>query len=635
MSASIERGVLVMTMDNKIVEFNADIPALWKLQCKNLYNSKNLAALAVRECVQNSIDSILQALKAKVISKGLIDISWDTNENTLTISDNGMGMDIPTLHTKFLTLGGTTKGDAESTGGFGLAKSVILGCGTGFHIHTQDNEFSSDDIGVNPIHKTTFRQGTTITLYSPQVDIDKTINDKPIQLRWSIEDYVYTSIIPKNITVTLNGKPHPNQFTSTKKSHRLPAELGISSDMIPSNTTLKLNVFKTNSSIHYLYVRLRGLTQFKTYLSWNANCDVVLDFQTTIDPRSSEYPFSTNREGLKAAYQGIVEAIRDKVSQSPTSIAQDERYKETLYDNVNSVSAARNIATLVTNKQVTDTVKAVGGVVNTIKKQGGFTPQGGYTPVTVMDYVSQTANVIEQAAEQCNTTTSNVIQYVAPETLFQVNNPLQYSWIIYEDKEDKVKKMSQSSTVSTVIVWDAILKLMASTVGYLFEDKTFYPGVIYQKSTLGMCLEKTVYPKGKSAEQRKYVMLNPLEIPSGNPMKIALYLMGIAAHELAHLSAGSFEAHGETHSYIRELIMNENLDHVDDVVSLVKSSKLIRIIGRTEQKPTTTSEYKGMGVDELKTLATERGVNVSEIVEKYPNESILRMRLIMAIKKAS
>ena len=622
-----------MTMDNKIVEFNADIPALWKLQCKNLYNSKNLAALAVRECVQNSIDSILQALKAKVISKGLIDISWDTNKNTLTISDNGMGMDIPTLHTKFLTLGGTTKGDAESTGGFGLAKSVILGCGTGFHIHTQDNEFSSDDIGNNPIHKTTFRQGTTITLYSPQVDVDKTINDEPIQLRWSIEDYVYTSIIPKNITVTLNGKPHPNQFTSTKKSHRLPAELGISSDMIPSNTTLELNVFKTNSSIHYLYVRLRGLTQFKTYLSWNANCDVVLDFQTTIGPRSSEYPFSTNREGLKAAYQGIVEAIRDKVSQSPTSIAQDERYKETLYENVNNVSAARNIAAVITNKQVTDTVKAVSSAVESIKQRGGFTPQGGYTPVTVMDYVSQTANVIEQAAEQCNTTTSKVIQYAAPETLFQVNNPLQYSWIIYEDTESKIKKMSQSSTVSLVIVWDSIVKLMASAVGYLFKDKNFYPGIVYQTNTMGMCLEKTIYPKGKSAEQRQYIMLNPLEIPTGSPMKIALYLMGNAAHELAHLSAGSFEAHGETHSYTRELIMNENLDNVDSIIDIIKSSKINRILNRSSAKNLPTSQYKSMSLDELKSVAMNKGIDVESMCAKYANEPILRMRLTMALKK--
>ena len=623
-------------LNSKIVEFQADIPTLWKLQCKNLYNSKNLAALAVRECVQNSLDSIQEAIKIGKIKQGKIDISWNEDEDYLTITDNGMGMDIDTLHNKFLTLGGTTKGDSDNTGGFGLAKSVILGCGTGFNIHTQDNQFSSTDIGVNPIHKTTYLQGTEIKLYKPQVNLTHTLVYAAYELEDAVKDYIFSSIIPKNTKITLNGETCPYKFRPTVKSRRIPAELGISNDMIPADTTLDINVFKTKNALHYLYVRLRGLTQFKMYLSWNANCDITLDFQTTLDPRSSEYPFSTNREGLKAHYQGIVEAIRDKVSQSPTSVAKDDRYKETIYDNVESpknVAAARNLVTTLTTKQVEDTVKGLEPVITAIKNSGGFSPQGGYTPVTVMDYVAQTAQVINQAATQCNATKAQIIESIQPTTLFKLNNPLSHSWIVYEDTRWKNhKRINQSSLVSLVIVWDSILKLMASTIADRFDTKEFYPGVILEENVMGMCLEKMVYPKNKSMETRYYVMVNPLEMPKGSPTKLALWLMGVAAHELAHLICGSYEAHGESHSYTREAIMNFNLDNVDNIVGIVKSSKIQRTLGNSIST-STKSPYKDMDIAELANLADSKGIDITALQNKYPDPRIFRMRLIMALKK--
>ena len=56
---------------NKTAELQADIAAMWQLQCRNLYQSANLGALAVREGVQNSRDAIKQALKDGVIKQGV------------------------------------------------------------------------------------------------------------------------------------------------------------------------------------------------------------------------------------------------------------------------------------------------------------------------------------------------------------------------------------------------------------------------------------------------------------------------------------------------------------------------------------------------------------------------------------
>lgn len=629
---------MVVDYTTKVVELRADVHTMWKLQCQNLYNSKNLGALAVRECVQNSLDSIRAAIKARKISRGTIRIDWEGD--TLTIEDNGLGMDIATLHNKFLTLGGTTKGDADNVGGFGLAKSVILGCGQGFQVETQDNIFSSNDLGKNPIRKQAFRAGTKITLYDVQVGDNQKISSKEWAFEDAIEDYIFSSDIPKDVDIYLNGKLHELYFKPTKSTHRLPAEFNIGSDMIPHNTELKIDVYKTKSTVKYLYVRLRGLTQFKQYLCWNANSDIVLDIITTIDPRSSDYPFATNREGLKAQYQGLIEAIRDKVSQAPLSIARDNRYKETLYDNVNDgskdqLAAATALSTVVVSSQVASTAQEIAKVVSSIKSKGGFTPQGGYVPATIFDYVQQYNNAVDQAAKELGTSKKEVVRHVQPDTLFKLNNPLSHSWLIYEDTEWKHhKKLNKSAIVSAVVVWDTILKLMASNVSQLFSTCNFYPGIVSESKTMGMCLEKYITKEGKS-EKRCYIMVNPLEIPSGNPQKIALWLMGVASHELAHFVCGSFEAHGETFSYTREAIMNANLDAVDDVVTIIKASSFQKILGQEVKKSTpSSSDYSKQSLQELETAAIASGVDVPRLKDKYTDLRIYRMRLTMALKKA-
>lgn len=625
----------------KVVELRADVHTMWRLQCQNLYNSKNLGALAVRECVQNSLDSIRAAIKARKIKRGAIRISWSGND--LTIEDNGLGMDIATLHDKFLTLGGTTKGDADNVGGFGLAKSVILGCGQGFQVETQDNVFSSDDLGKNPIRKQSPRVGTKITLYDVQIGDNRLISDKMWMFEDAIRDYILSSDIPKDVDIYLNDKVYPLYFKPTKSTHRLPAEFSIGNDMIPHNTELKIDVYKTKSSVKYLYVRLRGLTQFKQYLCWNANSDIVLDIVTSIDPRSGDYPFATNREGLKAQYQGLIEAIRDKVSQAPLSIARDNRYKETLYDNVNDgskdqITAASALSTVVVSHQVASTVHEVAKVVSTIKSRGGFTPQGGYVPATIADYVQQYNDAMEKTAKELGTTKKDVVKHIQPDTLFKLNNPLSHSWLIYEDTEWKPrKKLNKSATVATVVVWDTILKLMASNVTSLLSSSNFYPGIVSEAKTMGMCLEKFITKDGKS-EKRVYVMVNPLEVPEGSSQKVALWLMGVASHELAHFICGSFEAHGETFSYTREAIMNANLDAVDDIVKIIEAASFQKILGHTPPEKATSNstgtDFSKMSIHELEDVASTNGVDVSSLMRKYTDSRIYRMRLTMAVKKA-
>lgn len=629
-----------MDYSSKIVELSADVATIWRLQCRNLYNSKNLAALAVRECIQNSIDAISSAIKLGQIKPEDAAISIKTSGNDLIITDNGVGMDIQTLHEKFFNLGGTTKGDEDNVGGFGLAKAVILGCGTGFKVETQDNVCTSEDLGKNPIKKSTYFQGTRLTLFNVQTGKDTLISDNTSQFKSAVMDYVLSSDI--KVKITINDEVYAPYFdTSSSKARRTPAEFGISSSMIPDKTKVRIWVFKDKSSYSckYLYVRLRGLTQFKHYLGWNANCNIILDFDTNLDPRSVDYPFSTNREGLKAQFQGIVEAIRDKVSQSPLSISSNDEYIETLFDNANSnVESSRAIIASVSSESMFTVAKEVDKLNKTLIADG-IIPQGGWMTPSVGDKINQYNEKMSELAKASGVSVQQLIKQMSPEQIKSLDNPLDYAWIIWEDSEKSYKKINKSKAPEYITIWDNILRLMASRYSEL-DGKVFYPGVVSKKDVLGLCVEKHIQDNF-----RTFIMFNPFEVPTDTDCQIALYLMNLAAHELAHFACSAYEAHGETWAYTREAIMNNNLTQLETVIKLVKIGKLRKVFTKMKDSGDSSKDsedsdsdsridFSSMSFQELLDKATDLDIYVGPFkAMSIKNMPIARMRLVMAIKR--
>ena len=319
------------------------------------------------------------------------------------------------------------------------------------------------------------------------------------------------------------------------------------------------------------------------------------------------------------------------------SIAADDEYKETLYDNVNgSVEQARAISASVSMKDTQEIMVELSKVVtaaSVVKKSDGIIPQGGSTTPSVLDRVKQYNDTLEDIAEQQGITKAEVIKQMSMDTVKKIDNPLEHSWLVWEDKNN-TKRLNKSRTVDLIIVWDSILRLMAENYSDL-DGKVFYPGVVVKKDTLGLCVEKSVDSVG-----RTYVMVNPFEVKGENDTEIALYLMGLAAHELSHFVCGCYEAHGETFSYTREAIMNANLSQLTVITKLIKAGKLKKTLNKLTSK--TSQEVKNeCGIDFIKLsnaevvqMAIDYGVDVEAYQEKYTNEPILRMRLIMAIKKA-
>jgi hypothetical protein len=89
----------------------ADVDSVSNLLA-GIYQNPDRITIAVREMLQNSNDAILKAKELGQIKRGLFEVTFDRGNRTLTVYDNGVGMDEKVLCT-FTELGGTTKGSLD------------------------------------------------------------------------------------------------------------------------------------------------------------------------------------------------------------------------------------------------------------------------------------------------------------------------------------------------------------------------------------------------------------------------------------------------------------------------------------------------------------------------------------------
>lgn len=104
----------------------------------------------IAEFIQNSVDS----------GAGHIDLIFD--EDTITVIDNGKGMDFATMEKGMLTLGGSIK-DEGNVGGFGAAKKILLFSHEWYELHSLDNHVKGEQLDYKIIDGE-FIQGTKIKI---------------------------------------------------------------------------------------------------------------------------------------------------------------------------------------------------------------------------------------------------------------------------------------------------------------------------------------------------------------------------------------------------------------------------------------------------------------------------------------
>lgn len=278
-----------------------NVGAIWQLMTHQMYEEGDLPVLAIREAVQNGRDAIIKAIKSKQIDKGIIRVTWkeEGDFGTLTVSDNGIGMDENVLRDKFFVLGETGKAaeDAEDTasslGGFGAAKAVILGSSSAWDwmVETRDLVAVSKPGLKWAIHRADKpRQGTRVTIRKVFTEYRRGYAGWDYT-RNRILALLAASDLGSKVKLFFNGalveKRFPRRRGSFLKQYSKDFDWG-------PRISVSVRRYKQPSEGR-IWVRLGGLVQFSDKLLMGK--DIVVDVTTGIRPKEVDYyPFNASRD---------------------------------------------------------------------------------------------------------------------------------------------------------------------------------------------------------------------------------------------------------------------------------------------------------------------------------------------------
>lgn len=275
----------------RIAELKINPQAVWKILGPQQYSERPLTAITIRELLQNADDAVLATGR----DDGAISFDYQEKNGwaSLICKDNGSGMTEDIILDKFLCLGESEKASG-ATGGFGIAKSAIIGACDKWSIKTLDNFLSSDMIGKEPVSKVGYSEGTEITLEWDLNSGNKSLIPSASAIRRGVE-FIVNSELNSNAIVTFNGNKKLDQTEYETK-------------VIEDNKQFKLTLCKTNKEHDAkIYYRLNGLIQF--FKDWDSSeLFFIVDIKTDKSPQHSDYPLGPSRETIK---YDIDKKIRD------------------------------------------------------------------------------------------------------------------------------------------------------------------------------------------------------------------------------------------------------------------------------------------------------------------------------------
>jgi hypothetical protein len=359
-------------------------PRIMKVLGGNLY-SGNLGRIAVKEMIQNAVDSVRGMPKAK---HGQITVSVDTVSRTITVEDTGVGM-LPEVATKELVdIGGSKKTEGAS-GGFGIAKVAIFanaeqidittrakrsdGRTIETHITGTGEEWMDATKGLDvATQETSQPTGTTMNITMlPSADLD----------RYSLKDWMkkFQALhrLPMQITMTLDGQEIEGRADLHSVGQPVEFTGGTATFYISSDTE--------STSMPTVQVLNNGLPQFDTGVWLPANLQmprtIAVDIKSTGTPESENYPFSPDRERLRQeANSAVSQYIKnvlakdaaakerntyiDAIKQAP--LIENTPYK--VFDTANLYDKSE-VADLAKKPYLRDLALSIGNVFHDLKRK--------------------------------------------------------------------------------------------------------------------------------------------------------------------------------------------------------------------------------------------------------------------------
>ena len=292
---------------------------IWGILGGALYRARPLLSVTLRELFQNSRDACRGTARQPDIALTLE--TDDFRQGLLTCQDNGCGMSEETLLSKFLVLGESEK-TADSAGGWGIAKAILLGGACRWKLWTNELFLSSEYLEEGrPVDRVAPIAGTRIVLeYEPIPEGDPRrglIGLTPGSLARGI-GWLLHSDTPCRIALIYQGKRIEWQSSGlvVTEDSRLCGEAGDRTmwqlHQLPAVEAEPVQCAGLGSysiaSAGQVFYRHQGLAQFCDAVSSAHKDTFVVDIRTSAKAGDSDYPFIPSREAITGDLPTKVEA---------------------------------------------------------------------------------------------------------------------------------------------------------------------------------------------------------------------------------------------------------------------------------------------------------------------------------------
>lgn len=524
---------------------------------------KESTLVVFREALQNAADAAMIRYREDPSIKPRIDVYTHAyflhgkKFLDMTMVDNGTGMNWDILSRKFFVLGESGKEEeAESTGGFGIAKAKIF--------ESPEHGWSVDTLRESPIHSSRFGRNIYMGTYPPT-----SYNPPPSKLQTSrgttinlyklpdIYDYNFADLAKKfasdTLTVVINGNEITPQFSLNDMTPIGDDLSGIVSTMADSDveveaaskiindrtedTTATLGDLQFPGTVINFYLRkkeyggkayylLNGQYQFERSL-YLSGADIICSIKTKLRPGSADYPVDPGRENLRSPYKEqvsktiqVLKDILDKISNSqlfkegldirvfneefePLYTDREEaayerrRLKSRLQQ---KVTGSLGISSLFTpeEEQKVDVDVHSGDLASAIRNstQGEALDE---RQVAIVE--AAIGSMGEEQKKKLN------VQKELDTILEGISTPVAVS-IQHNFVSRKMANEDPYITANLILLWSNILRKIVNQVSHFAKSsKTYMPGVIYSDKALAL------YQPAKHVPYDT-ISINPLTVAS-------------------------------------------------------------------------------------------------------------------------
>jgi len=257
-----------------------------------------------REAGQNSLDAGATTIMVTVLLN-------EEGNTVVTWSDNGSGMDLETLKTKFMAVGGSKKPDG-GTGGFGVAKLILAFAQKSYSIRSQDMIAKGVGVKFGTKDGLPFYKGLTLTV--------EMVGDEVQEMTKRITKWV--RFTTTKATIILNGTE-----LTTLRMHKAKLETPWCKVYTHKVDDRGKNEYGYEGRLYCHRIRVRMNRQFMFSMYSSVSKHITVDL---VGCDSKDY-LTSNRDGMNVNYRYKLQKLVEELYEDP-KVIKDTAEKVEMYE---------------------------------------------------------------------------------------------------------------------------------------------------------------------------------------------------------------------------------------------------------------------------------------------------------------